>query len=144
MVTVATRREALKLLGMGIIAVTWIAFQEKHSAPAHFTVPEVDLQQAKALIEAGAIVIDVRGKEAFDYRHLVPAISIPLSVLQDGIPAILAEAKERQIVVYCNDGHFTGPEATNVLQKNGFKNVVNLKPGVEGWAKAGLPLVKKS
>ena len=142
--TVARRRDTLMLLGAGAIALAWFSAGPTLKSAPSFNVPEVDLAQAKALIQAGALVIDVRGKEAFDYRHLPPAMLIPLAILQAGIPTSLEQAKERQIVVYCNDGHTRGPEAASILLQHGYKNVVNMKLGIEGWANAGLPLVKAS
>lgn len=106
------------------------------------SVPEVGIAAAKALIDAGALVIDVRGKDPYDYRHLPGAMWIALAQLSAGIPASLMEAKAKSIVVYCNDGIATGPKGTRILLDHGFANAVNLKAGVEGWDAAGLPLVR--
>ena len=144
MKTIAQKRNTLILLASGAVAIAWLGSHNGPSPSARYNVPEVDLSQAKALVEAGAIVIDVRSKEAFDHRHLPPAVLIPLAVLRAAIPSSLAEAKERQIVVYCNDGHATGPEAAQILLQHGYKNVVNMKSGIEGWANAGLPIVRAS
>lgn len=105
-------------------------------------VPEVGVAAAKALIDAGALVIDVRGKDPYDYRHLPGAMWISLAQLSAGIPASLIEAKAKSIVVYCNDGVATGPKGTRILLDHGFANAVNLTSGVEGWDAAGLPMVR--
>ena len=105
-------------------------------------VPEVDVAAAKALIDAGALVIDVRGKDPYDYRHIPGALWIPLAQLSAGIPVSLAGAKDKAIVVYCNDGHVTGPKGTRALLDRGYARAVNIKAGVEGWDAAGLPLVR--
>lgn len=142
--TITGKRDTLIFLGAGAIGLAWLALGDKKSRMEGINVPEVDLAQAKALVDAGAIVIDVRGKDAFDHRHLPPAMLIPLAILRAGIPASLEKAKEQQIVVYCNDGHTSGPQATQILLQHGYKNVVNMKPGIEGWANAGLPMIKAS
>lgn len=131
------KRGTLMLLAVGALGIAWL-----NTPRRQFDVPEVDLPQAKALIGAGALVIDVRNQDAFDFRHVPGALLIPLAALRIAIPASLAAAKERQIVVYCNDGHRTGPEAAHILRENGFRNVANMKAGIEGWAGAGFPLVK--
>jgi rhodanese-related sulfurtransferase len=105
-------------------------------------VPEVDIATAKTLIDAGALVVDVRGKDPYDHRHVPGAIWIPLAQLSANIAVSLAGAKDRTIVVYCNDGHFTGPEATRILLDHGYARTVNLKSGIEGWDAAGLPIVR--
>jgi rhodanese-related sulfurtransferase len=105
-------------------------------------VSEVGLTEGKALVDAGVAVIDVRGAEAFGHRHIPGAINIPITVLRATIPASIAALKSQQIVVYCNDGVRTGPEATHLLNKAGFPHAANLTKGIEGWADAGHPLAR--
>jgi rhodanese-related sulfurtransferase len=126
---------------LGVALLLFLATRPDSSAP-RYQVPEATLEQARALIEAGALVVDVRGVEQFGYRHIPNAVLVPLAALQTAIPASLATAKNRAIVVYCNQGLAHGPEATHLLQQAGFTNVVNLKAGIEGWAAAGLPVAK--
>lgn len=112
------------------------------SPQRHFNIINVNVGEAKALIESGALVIDVREKKQFDYRHIPGAILIPVAVLRSGIPASIAYAKDKPIVVYCGDGVTHGPEGTELLNKAGFKKAVNIQRGIEGWAGAGLPVKK--
>src|SRR5262245_2934905 len=67
-------------------------------------VKDVSASEAKALVDAGAVVVDVRGQGAYETRHLPGALAIPLAELQAAIPASVVSAKEKPIVVYCNDG----------------------------------------
>lgn len=134
------RRDLLTLSVAGI-GIVWFAATNKKPA-VHYTVPEVDLASAKALIDAGATVIDVRTASQFKVRHLPNAALISLEVLRVGIPASLLAAKESRIVIYCGDGTSTGPEATHILVQAGFTNVANMKSGIEGWSSAGLPTVQ--
>ena len=108
-----------------------------------YQVKEVDVTGAKALIDAGALVIDVRGQTQFDYRHIPGAILVTVEELREGIPArLLAEAKNRVILVYCSHGLAHGSEGTAILNKAGFTGAVNLKGGIESWADAGYPIQK--
>ena len=108
-----------------------------------YNVKEVDAPGARELMEQGALVIDVRGQEQFDHRHIPGAILISVDELNRGIPAKLqAEARERPIIVYCGQGLGLGPEGTAILNKAGFARAVNLKSGIDGWVAAGLPVVK--
>ena len=143
MTAAISRRNATFFLASGVLAIAWLGSRGGKPA-SRLAVPEVDVTRAKEMMDAGAIIIDVRSKEAFDYRHLPPALQISLAILSTGIPASLAAAKERQIVVYCNDGHASGPEAAQLLLQHGFVKVANMKGGIEGWAASGLPLVKAS
>lgn len=109
-------------------------------ATAPINVREVSVSEAKALIDAGAVIVDVRGPAAFGDRRIPGALSIPLAELQAGIPASLAHAKDKPIVVYCNDGVTTGPKGTRLLNDAGYGGAVNLKSGIEGWQNASYPV----
>ena len=141
--TLGQSRGNLVALTIAFAALVWLAMGNGiKSGGAQFAVPEVELSEAKALIDAGAMVVDVRGQDQFNYRHLPGAVLIPLTVLRSGIPASLAAAKEQKIVIYCNEGLAHGPEATHILRQAGFTNVVNMKAGIESWSGAGCPIKK--
>jgi rhodanese-related sulfurtransferase len=129
-----------------VVALIWLSTASQHpsnpSSSPH--VKSVSIKQAAGLIDGGALVIDVRNKEAFDYRHIAGAILIPLDELQAAIPALLAKEKDREIVLYCNHGTLHGPEATQILNNAGFAKAVNLESGIEGWDAAGMPVTRAS
>lgn len=108
------------------------------SRPIH--VPEVGPSEAKSLIDSGALIVDVRGRKAYEERHLPGAISVPLSELERAIPPSIAQAGDRPIVVYCGDGARSGPVGTKLLNDAGFARAANLKSGLRGWSGAGYPV----
>jgi rhodanese-related sulfurtransferase len=110
--------------------------------PAAFNVKEVLLEEAQVLIAAGALVIDVRDRAAYEAKHIAGAISAPVASLSAAIPASLEHARSLPVVVYCGDGATLGPEGTHILNKAGFAGAVNLKPGIQGWSSAGFPVEK--
>lgn len=101
-------------------------------------VTEVDLVEAKALIDSGAVVVDVREQEISAGSHIPGALLIPLGLLAQRMSELSID-KTRPVVVYCNEGTSRGPEGTAVLNQAGYANAVNLKSGIEGWRAAGLP-----
>lgn len=105
-----------------------------------YDVPEIDVTTASTLIEAGAIIIDVRSESAYEGRHIPGAMLIPLAMLRAGIPAELEGLEAKEIVVYCNNGTDVGQEATHILNQAGFFHAMNLKSGIRGWADAGHPV----
>lgn len=133
-------RASLLIFGIMVLSILMNTNGETDSAA--FNVQEVGVEQAKHLVDAGAVVIDVRGEEQFAFRHIPGAIYISLAVLRQGIPASFAIARDARIIVYCNMGLLHGEEATHLLQQAGYKKAVNLKPGIEGWVEAGLPVEK--
>jgi rhodanese-related sulfurtransferase len=130
------------LLGIAIILACFICWS--NASKVVYDVKDVDVATAKAMVDAGALVVDVRGQSQYDSRHIPGAILVPLEELRAGIPAKIASiAKDRQMLVYCGDGVTHGPEGTHILNKAGFSGAVNLKPGIEGWAGAGQPVSKR-
>ncbi|HXZ52454.1 MAG TPA: rhodanese-like domain-containing protein [Burkholderiales bacterium] len=101
-------------------------------------VRDISAIEARAMLDSGAIAIDVRDKATAASAHLPGALLIPLQVLSANLGSLEAY-KTRRIVVYCGDGSTSGPEAAALLGRAGFANVVNLRDGFESWRSAGLP-----
>ena len=108
---------------------------------ASFDTPGVSVPQAIALIDAGALVIDVRERSVSAGSHLPGALLIPLEVVAAHL-STLELSKAQTIVVYCNQGTGRGPAAVQALAEAGFTNVVNLQVGIEGWRGAGMPTAR--
>jgi rhodanese-related sulfurtransferase len=108
------------------------------SAATRPDIREVTTQEAKAMIDAGALVVDVRDHAVSARAHLPNALLIPQEVLAARIGQIEADLT-RPVVVYCGDGSRLGPDATAALNQSGYKNAVNLKGGIDGWRASGLP-----
>ena len=54
---------------------------------------------------------------------------------------VLNKIKDKNVIIvtYCRGGS-RGALAAQTLMKLGYKNAVNLKGGLKGWAKAGYPI----
>ncbi|GGC05792.1 hypothetical protein GCM10011352_34990 [Marinobacterium zhoushanense] len=133
--TLWTPKNLLALLA-ALFAVAWMMMPNT----VRYNIEEVDVANAKNLIDAGAVVIDVRPTGKYDGRHIPGALSIPLEVLTVAVPAALEAVKSQRIVVYCGDGSTLGPRGTQVLNEAGYPGAVNLKGGIGGWADAGYPV----
>jgi rhodanese-related sulfurtransferase len=132
-------RESLMILGWFLVFLV-VAMRPgaPASEPAH-AAADVSVHEAIALIDAGALVIDVREHAVSANSHLPGALLVPLEVLAAHLSK-LEPAKAQSIVVYCGNGSARGPEAVRMLARGGFAHAVNLKPGIEGWRATGLPL----
>ena len=89
-----------------------------------------------------AKVIDVRAQDDFKKGHIVGAVNIPLADIKNNQIASLEKYKARPIILVCNAG-MTSSQAAQLMVKQGFENVNNLKGGMGDWQAANLP-VKKS
>jgi len=131
-------RRTLLVLPVAAGAIYLFGYSERPEMK--FDVKEVLLEEAKTLIAAGALILDVRERAAYETRHIAGALLAPVSSLVAAIPASLEVARTMPLVVYCGDGTTLGPKGTHILNKAGFASAVNLKPGIQGWASAGLPI----
>ncbi len=93
-------------------------------------VEEVDLEKM--------VLIDVRESDEFS-SGVIPAktvFTIPRGKLEFAVDDTLVELSDHTIVCYCLKGA-RGLMAAMILKKLGFRNVVNLKGGIEAWVQAG-------
>ena len=84
--------------------------------------PEV-AKQAWPLIEAGALLIDVRTQEEFDEGHIDGATHLT-SEDTDSIIAAIGSDPDRQVVLYCGSGKRAGKVKT-VLEQAGYTQIFN-------------------
>lgn len=84
--------------------------------------------EAKALVKAGAVLVDVRTPEEFAAKHLDGAINIPV----DDLEARKAELpKDKDVVLYCRSGARSA-RAKTLLASAGYTKVHNLGP-MSNW-----------
>jgi hydroxyacylglutathione hydrolase len=93
--------------------------------------PMIDSQTlADRLREGEILVIDVRGKTEYQDKHIVGARHIPLGYLSKHLDEL---PKDTTIVTQCASG-YRSQVASSLLQRHGFKNVMNLSDGIESWS----------
>jgi phage shock protein E len=77
----------------------------------------IDSAEARRLVAAGAVLLDVRSPEEYAERHLPGALNIPVQALA-GRTAELG-APTRPVVVYCRSG-MRSARAAGLLARAGF------------------------
>jgi rhodanese-related sulfurtransferase len=104
--------------------------------------PRVSVQEAKAAVDKGeAVIIDVRGSDAYKIAHIKGALDHGLSRLEQGDFKDLP--KDKRIIAYCScPAENTSARAALVLQRAGFKDAAALVGGNMAWEAAGYEMVK--
>lgn len=94
---------------------------------------EIDLDQMQDRLKANpdAILLDVREQNEWDAGHVDGAQLLPLSALSNGAQADFA--KDAEVIIYCKAGR-RSLSALQILQAQGFENLVSVAPGYDGWA----------
>ncbi len=106
--------------------------------------PRISVQDAKAALDKGdAIIIDVRGPDAYKIAHIKGALEHSLNRLEQG--DFRGLPKDKQIIAYCScPAENSSGRAVNLLQKAGYTNVAALVGGNAAWEAAGYEMVKAS
>jgi phage shock protein E len=81
----------------------------------------------KALLQQGAIIIDVRSKGEYNSGHIQNSLNIPVDTLRQN----LGKLKDKnQIIITCCASGMRSASAKSILKANGFSEVYN----GGGWA----------
>ena len=92
---------------------------------------------AIALINNDAVVLDLRGQEAYARGHITNAKHIPLEELDTRKETL---DKSKPVVAVCDAG-VSSNKAVASLRLAGFESAYGLKGGMNAWTQAGLPVV---
>lgn len=92
---------------------------------------------AQALLAQGAVLVDIRGADEYAREHIAVARHMPMEQLSSqGMPKNDANA----VIFHCRSGNRTVMNA-GVLDNCASCEVYILEGGLDGWKKAGLPVV---
>lgn len=102
-------------------------------------VQPVDVNQAVSLVnQQKGCFIDVRDEEAYGKAHIVDAVNIPQSKLDEDLSKKLKKI-DQPLVVVC-DSSQKSRVAAKKLKTKGYTNVFVLSGGLHAWREAKLPL----
>jgi molybdopterin/thiamine biosynthesis adenylyltransferase/rhodanese-related sulfurtransferase len=100
-------------------------------------ISEIPVAELAALLEQGAVIIDVRESDEFDQGAIPGAHLIPRGQLEGAIGDQVTDP-ETPVVLYCAVGERSALAAQS-LTRLGYQNVRSLKEGFEGWKQSGRP-----
>jgi hydroxyacylglutathione hydrolase len=99
------------------------------------TVAELNLR----LVDGKLQVLDVRREPEWEAGHLEDANWWPLDNFKVSPPELDRDAS---IAVHCKSG-YRSIIASSLLQRAGFRNVINVTGGFDAWQQAKLPYVSE-
>src|SRR6267154_1819274 len=118
-----------------VLAAVVVAFYEIRERIQAFAA--LSSMQAVRLMNQGALVIDLRGKELYDAGHITDARNVPAADLESQADT-LKKWRDKNVITYDDSGG-GGPTAVRTLTKLGFTKVFNLQGGMNAWVKDNLP-----
>lgn len=116
------------------------AVRQEHRQPPP---RQVDPRTLKRWLDAGrAVLIDVREPDEYAREHIPGARLVPLSRFD---PAELPREPGRAVVLQCRSGNRSREAAELAAARGGApgEEVYDLKGGILGWERAGLPVERR-
>ncbi|MHC5560731.1 rhodanese-like domain-containing protein [Kocuria sp. U4B] len=98
--------------------------------------PAVTAQEALSLIDAGALIIDVRREQDWRRNHIPGAWHIPLDHLEERAAEL---PEDRLLITFCTGGLLSSG-AANLLRELGF-DAVDMVRGLIDWRATGGSLI---
>jgi rhodanese-related sulfurtransferase len=103
---------------------------------------------AKAEIDGGATLIDVRDPERFEAGHLQGAVNVPSGEsARDAHDAAYVEAIEKagagpddRVILVCGEGNRSARAADALQNEHDFKHVASIIGGSKLWNELGFPV----
>lgn len=92
------------------------------------------------MMNAGAVLVDLRSANQFKDGHIEGARSVPGDQLAAD-PKALERLSGKKLVLYCDNGATT-TAALRTLARAGVKDVFSLRGGLAAWKQENLPVVK--
>jgi|ERR1700722_3779978 rhodanese-related sulfurtransferase len=128
------------LASAAILAAAAVAFYEIRERMQAFAA--LSTMQAVRLMNQGALVLDLRGKELYDAGHIGDARNVPVAELASQAET-LKKWRDKSVITYCDSGA-NGANGARTLMKLGFTKVFSLQGGLNAWVKDNLPLAKSA
>lgn len=100
---------------------------------------EVSVEEARALVEQGALLVDVREADEWVQGHIPGALFIPRGFLELRIEEKVPD-RSREVVLHCAGGTRSAL-AAKAIQDLGYTRVSSMAGGFARWKEAGFPIV---
>jgi len=104
------------------------------------TPESVSPQEAKKLIEQGAVLIDIRERVEYLREHIPHALSLPLTDITAG--KTVPGAERQPVIFHCLAGMRTVQNANALTKAASPAPVLLMAGGINAWKSAGLPTIE--
>ena len=122
-----------------------MAYTQKFQAladAAQSRVAGVQPEDVDALVQSGAVALDIRDKEEHDAGHISGSLHISRGKLEMNVEAALPDL-DQTILCYCNAFN-RGALSASTLQDMGYKNAKFIAGGLNAYRKLQERSVEKS
>ncbi|MDO5530924.1 rhodanese-like domain-containing protein [Sutterella sp.] len=125
---------AMTVVGMTAAAQAMEPVTPQPASPLTYSDPayaKVVPAEAKKMLEAGVVMIDVREPDEFAEGHVPGSINVPLSSFKFGMRLSAVPNLDDKVLVICRSG-VRAERASRVLVESGYRHVYNAY-GTSQW-----------
>lgn len=123
--------------GLVLATIIVVAYEMRRQGQGSTAIAPND---AIRMMNAGAVLVDVRPVDQFKGGHISGARNVPGDQIADGSKA-LEKLDGKTLIMCCDSGSAAGA-AVRTLTRAGLKNVFSLRGGLAAWRQDNLPVVK--
>lgn len=98
----------------------------------------IDPCEARRLLDAGAVLVDIRSADEHRRERIPGALCVPLEALHGPLPL----PPGVPVVFHCRSGLRTDSHAARLAEAAGDREAWRLEGGLDGWRRAGLPTAR--
>jgi hydroxyacylglutathione hydrolase len=107
-----------------------------HEAISYHAKGRIEQKSPQEIYKAGIKILDVRSESEYQSEH-IPGV---LHVHMGKVPQVLSVLPTNEpLAIQCGGG-VRSQLVMSILQKQGFKNLINMTGGIDAWKKSNLPL----
>ena len=99
------------------------------------SIPTISPAEAKRLLDQGAALIDIRGRDEHARERIEGARNLPVESLTT------LEGDNRIAIFHCRSGQRTATHAAKLAEAASCEAYI-VEGGIEAWKKAGLPVAR--
>jgi rhodanese-related sulfurtransferase len=100
---------------------------------------EVDVVEAHRLLQAGALLLDIREPFETDICAVEGSLLLPMRQVPESIGVL---PSDRIILVFCHHG-VRSARVTQFLRANGLRQAVNVAGGIAAWSSVIDPAIPR-
>jgi rhodanese-related sulfurtransferase len=123
---------------IAVLITGGVLLSQNTSGAATAAMPkEISVQEAYAMRQDGAFILDVRQPEEWEEYHIPGSTLIPLGELETRLDEV---PKDKEIVVVCRSGN-RSQQGRDILASAGFTQVTSMAGGLKDWRSSGYETV---
>lgn len=91
----------------------------------------VTYQEAREMVNDGAIIIDVRTEAEYNEKHIDGAVLMTVELINEKVASSIIPSKDSVVIVYCRSGARSS-RALKILKNLGYTKVYDLG-SIDNW-----------